>query len=171
MTTSDSSSSRGREAGASQVEGVLVEIFGEKYRIGGDPQQVQQVAAYVDAKMKEITAKNGRMPKAQVAMLAAMETAADLFKVMSERKVFTDRAHESVERLTKLVEDRATLVDADVTAATGAQSNRLGSDRAADRLLADRLMSGRLDSGRLASERLPAEEKTDRTREQIKSAT
>ncbi len=94
-----------------QVQGVLVEIFGEQYRIGGDPKQVQQVAAYVDTKMKEIAAKNTRMPKAQVAMLAAMEVAADLFKVMSERKVFTERAHESVERLTRLVEDRATLTE------------------------------------------------------------
>ena len=92
-----------------QVQGVLVEIFGEQYRIGGDPKQVQQVAAYVDTKMKEIADKSPRMPKAQVAILTAMEAAADLFKVMSERKVFTDRAHESVERLTRLVEDRASL--------------------------------------------------------------
>lgn len=99
-----------------QVQGVLVEIFGEQYRIGGDPNQVQQVAAYVDTKMKEIADKNPRMPKAQVAMLAAMEVTSDLFKVMSERKVFTDRAHESVERLTRLVEDRATLTDREVPA-------------------------------------------------------
>ena len=55
-----------------QVQGVLVEIFGEQYRIGGDPKQVQQVAAYVDTKMKEIADKSPRMPKAQVAMLTAM---------------------------------------------------------------------------------------------------
>ena len=87
--------------GDTQVKGVLVDIFGEQYRIGGDPKQVQQVAAYVDTKMKEIAGKNPRLPKAQVAMLAAMEVTADLFKVMSERKVFTERAHESVERLTR----------------------------------------------------------------------
>jgi cell division protein ZapA (FtsZ GTPase activity inhibitor) len=95
-----------------QVQGVLVEIFGEQYRIGGDPQQVQQVAAYVDAKMKEIAGDRGsRMAKGQVAMLAAMEITAELFKVMSERKVFTDRAHDSIERLTRLVEDRGRLTD------------------------------------------------------------
>ncbi|HCL28880.1 MAG TPA: hypothetical protein DIC52_10635 [Candidatus Latescibacteria bacterium] len=117
-----------------QVQGVLVEIFGEQYRIGGDPKQVQQVAAYVDKKMQEIADKNARMPKAQIAMLAAMEVAADLFKVMSERKVFTDRAHESVERLTRLVEDRATLTDLGEEDRTG-QADR-SSDRIAERLQA-----------------------------------
>jgi len=117
-----------------QVQGVLVEIFGEQYRIGGDPKQVQQVAAYVDKKMQEIADKNARMPKAQIAMLAAMEVAADLFKVMSERKVFTDRAHESVERLTRLVEDRATLTDVGEEDRTG-QADR-SSDRIAERLQA-----------------------------------
>jgi len=130
-----------------QVQGVLVEIFGEQYRIGGDPKQVQQVAAYVDTKMKEIADKSPRMPKAQVAMLTAMEVAADLFKVMSERKVFTDRAHESVERLTRLVEDRASLAevrgdvsevpsnvaDDDVPSVTDRISNGLGA-RSGDRL-------------------------------------
>ena len=111
--------------GDTQVKGVLVDIFGEQYRIGGDPKQVQQVAAYVDTKMKEIAGKNPRMPKAQVAMLAAMEVTADLFKVMSERKVFTERAHESVERLTRLVEDRANLTPG-ATEGAGDRDDRLG---------------------------------------------
>ena len=111
--------------GDTQVKGVLVDIFGEQYRIGGAPKQVQQVAAYVDTKMKEVAGKNPRMPKAQVAMLAAMEVTADLFKVMSERKVFTERAHESVERLTRLVEDRANLTPG-ATEGAGDRDDRLG---------------------------------------------
>lgn len=95
-----------------QVEGVTVEIFGEQYRIGGDPKQVQQVAEYVDKKMEEVVgSQKGRMPKTQVAMLAAMEITAELFRVMSERKAFTDRAHESIERLTQLVEDRGRITN------------------------------------------------------------
>ncbi|MBD06413.1 MAG: cell division protein ZapA [Candidatus Latescibacterota bacterium] len=95
-----------------QVEGVTVEIFGEQYRIGGDPKQVQQVAEYVDKKMEEVAgSQKGRMPKAQVAMLAAMEITAELFRVMSERKAFTDRAHDSIERLTQLVEDRGRITN------------------------------------------------------------
>ena len=115
--------------GDTQVKGVLVDIFGEQYRIGGDPKQVQQVAAYVDTKMKELAGKNPRMPKAQVAMLAAMEVTADLFKVMSERKVFTERAHESVERLTRLVEDRANLTPS-ATEGAGDRDDRLQARQA-----------------------------------------
>ena len=93
-----------------QIRGVQVEIFGDRYNIGGDPRQVQRVAAYVDAKMTEIAAQQGqRRSKAEVAILAAMEITAELFRAMSERKAFTDRAHESIERLTRLVEDRARL--------------------------------------------------------------
>lgn len=169
----------GRDA---QVEGVLVEIFGEKYRIGGDPKQVQQVAAYVDSKMKEIATKNGRMPKAQVAMLAAMEVAADLFKVMSERRVFTERAHESVERLTRLVEDRAGLAgaghdthshthsdrqldhqvpDAAHVPAGGHRTSRLLSDAteptSGNRLSANRASGNRVAEQVRASESTPSE--------------
>jgi hypothetical protein len=38
-----------------------------------------------------------------------MEITAELFKAMQERKAFTDKAHQSIDRLTRLVEDRATL--------------------------------------------------------------
>ena len=93
-----------------QVQGVVVRIFGEEYRIGGDPAQVQQVADFVDRKMQEISDEHGgRLPKAQVAMLAAMEITADYFRVMQERKAFTAKAHESIDRLTRLVEERASL--------------------------------------------------------------
>ena len=112
----------------SQVQGVLVEILGEQYRIGGEPEQVRQVAAYVDGKMKEIADKSPRMPKGQVAMLAAMEVTAELFKVMSERKVFTDRANESIKRLSRLVEDRARM--ATPTAADGERRSLRGDDLA-----------------------------------------
>lgn len=132
----------------SQVQGVLVEIFGESYRIGGDPRQVQQVAAYVDGKMKEIAAKSPRMPRAQLAMLAAMEVTSELFKVMSERKVFTERAQESIERLNRLVEDRAHLTgdrEASIHDEAGddddAATLRRGAadtDRLADRLVGER---------------------------------
>ena len=92
--------------GDSQVQGVLVEIFGEQYHIAGDPEQAQQVAAYVDAKMKEIAGRHAGRER-QVAILAAMQITAELFKLMAERKAFTDRARHSIERLIDLVEDRS----------------------------------------------------------------
>ena len=46
-----------QSAAKGQIKGVVVEIFDEEYRIGGEPSQVQPVAAYVDKKMKEIEGK------------------------------------------------------------------------------------------------------------------
>jgi len=117
--------------GERQVEGAIVRIFDEEYRIGGDPAQVQQVADYVDRKMREIAeGHTSRLPKAQVAILAAMEITAELFKAMQQRKVFADKAHESIDRLTKLVEDRATLsADRDEAAQTVMPLERLRADR------------------------------------------
>ena len=92
--------------GDSQVQGVLVKILGEEYRIAGDPGQVQEVAAYVDARMKEIAGRHPGLRERQVAILAAMQIAAELLKLMADRKDFTDRAKDSLERLIDLVEDR-----------------------------------------------------------------
>ncbi|HIC70445.1 MAG TPA: cell division protein ZapA [Candidatus Latescibacteria bacterium] len=93
-----------------QVQGVLVEILGQEYRIGGNPKEIHSVAEYVDRKMRSISdAHGGNLPKAQVAILAAMDITAELFRIMGERKVFTTKAHDSIDRLTKLVEERAKL--------------------------------------------------------------
>ena len=93
-----------------QVQGVLVEILGQEYRIGGNPKEIHSVAEYVDSKMRSISdAHGGNLPKAQVAILAAMDITAELFRIMGERKVFTTKAHDSIDRLTKLVEERAKL--------------------------------------------------------------
>ncbi|MBQ43769.1 MAG: hypothetical protein CME15_15075 [Gemmatimonadetes bacterium] len=93
-----------------QVQGVLVEILGQEYRIGGNPKEIHSVAEYVDHKMRSISdAHGGNLPKAQVAILAAMDITAELFRIMGERKVFTTKAHDSIDRLTKLVEERAKL--------------------------------------------------------------
>ena len=94
-----------------EIRGVIVQICGDEYQFaseGGDAAEVQQVAAYVDQKMQEIASKHdGRVPKAKLAVWAAMEITADLFRAMQERNMLTEKAHENIERLTKLVEERA----------------------------------------------------------------
>jgi len=103
--------SQGQQAQGKQVQGVIVQILGQEYRIGGDPKEVHSVAEYVDRKMRGISeAHGGHLPKAQVAILAAMDITAELFRVMGERKAFTTEAHDSIGRLTKLVEERANLI-------------------------------------------------------------
>ena len=116
-----------QSAAKGQIKGVVVEIFDEEYRIGGEPSQVQPVAAYVDKKMKEMAAAHdGRLPKAQVAILTAMEITAELFRVMRDRTDFTEKAHASIDRLTKLVEERAKMSDAgSVTEETSTLERRI----------------------------------------------
>ena len=116
-----------QSAAKGQIKGVVVEIFDEEYRIGGEPSQVQPVAAYVDKKMKEMAAEHdGRLPKAQVAILTAMEITAELFRVMRDRTDFTEKAHASIDRLTKLVEERSKMSDAgSVTEETSTLERRI----------------------------------------------
>ena len=92
------------------VQGVNVEIFGERYPISseGDAAEVQRIAAFVDKKMREIAdLHSGRLTTSRVAVLAAMEITVELFRVMQERHQLTARAHENLDRLSRLIEDRA----------------------------------------------------------------
>ena len=101
-----------------QIQGVLVQIFGEEYRIASDSgtEEVQQVAAYVDRKMREIADKHGgHLPKAKLAVLAAMDITAELLHVMQERTMLAAKARENIDRLTRLVDERASLSSAQTT--------------------------------------------------------
>lgn len=97
--------------GGRHIEGVIVQIFGDEYQFaseGGDEDQIRQVAAYVDQKMSEISAKHkGRVPRGTLAVWAAMEIAAELIGTLREKSMLSPDAHESLDRLTRLVEERA----------------------------------------------------------------
>ena len=99
--------------GGKQIEGVIVQIFDSEYEFasaGGDADQIQQVAAYVDQKMREISAKHkGRVPRTRLAVWAAMEIAAELMATLRERSKLSANAHKNLDRLTRLVEERASM--------------------------------------------------------------
>ena len=99
-----------RDPQSRDVKGVNVEIFGERYPISseGDAAEVQRIAAFIDKKMREIAdLHSGRLSTSRVAVLTAMELTVELFRAMQERNQLTARAHENLDRLTKLIEDRA----------------------------------------------------------------
>ena len=93
------------------VQGIMVQIFGDEYPIAtaeGSVSEVQRVAAYVDQKMQEVAETHGsRLPTSQVAVLAAMEITVELFRATQEWGMVTEKAHENLERMTKLIEERA----------------------------------------------------------------
>tara|TARA_Y100000588_G_scaffold318150_1_gene347561 strand:+ start:1316 stop:1705 length:390 start_codon:yes stop_codon:yes gene_type:complete len=92
------------------IHSVIVQIFGDEYNIlpsEGGPAEVQRIAGFVDQKMKEIAKVQPQLSKAQLAVLAAMDITAEFMRATAEREMLTDKAQKSLDRLDKLIEDRA----------------------------------------------------------------
>jgi cell division protein ZapA len=69
-------------------QSVKVNIFGEDYPIKGDADSVyiQEVAKYVDQKMKEVSERLSNKLPLRVAVLAAMSITDELFKERGDRE-------------------------------------------------------------------------------------
>ena len=63
-----------------------VEIFGETYTIVGDAStdHIVQVAQFVNRRMKQLAARNPKLSRAHVAVLAALNAAEELLKLREE---------------------------------------------------------------------------------------
>jgi cell division protein ZapA len=63
---------------------VHVEIFGQTYAVragaGGDTRFVEQLASLVDAQMREVSKTSGAVDSVRIAVLAALNIAADLLE-------------------------------------------------------------------------------------------
>ena len=109
-----------------QTQGVAVRIFGEEFRIAaddGDLAQVRQVAELVDKKMRDIDQQHrGQLPRHRVAVLAAMEIAADLVRSAEAPSIMAEKTRENISRLSRLIEERAQL------SSPAKEENRLGED-------------------------------------------
>jgi cell division protein ZapA len=88
------------------MERVQVEIYGQVYSIkgGDDPSHVRELAAYVDAKMKEVEKGTGTVDPHRVAILTAL-TIADEFYAMREQYAELELASDNAaKRLISLTE-------------------------------------------------------------------
>ena len=94
------------------AQGTIVQIFGEDYRIfgEGDIAEIQRVARHVDKKMREVAEQSGQISSTSLAVLAAMETTAELFQARQEKEQLIQKACTSIDRLKELVDQRSTLV-------------------------------------------------------------
>lgn len=90
----------------------LVRIGGDEYRMASDldADQLRRVAAYVDQKLRESASRTGRSNKTELAVLAAMEIALELFRSQQEKGEMIQKACESIDLLRHLVEERSALV-------------------------------------------------------------
>lgn len=84
-------------------QSIRVNIYGQEYPIRSDADgaYVQQIAEYVDRKMKEISEKVPARTHSQLAVLAALHIADELFK---EREEKDKKLSEVEERTQSLIE-------------------------------------------------------------------
>ena len=86
--------------------GVKVQIYGQSYTIVCDLEEtyVQQLAAYVDAKMQAITGMTSTVDTQKAAVLAALSIADELHSSRKEKGVREELLKEQAERCLTLVE-------------------------------------------------------------------
>jgi cell division protein ZapA len=82
---------------------IHVEIFGQTYTVkaGGDPGYVEELAAHVDAQMREVGKTAGAVDSVRVAVLAALNIADECFRLRLQVRDGDARAAARAEGLAK----------------------------------------------------------------------
>ena len=88
---------------ASAGTAVHVEIFGQTYTVkaGADPGYVEELAAYVDAQMREVSKTAGAVDSVRVAVLAALNLADECFRLRRQAQSGDLNLAARAERLAK----------------------------------------------------------------------
>jgi cell division protein ZapA len=86
---------------------IPVEIFGETYNVRADEDReyVEELARYVDAKMKSITNTGGGGNPLKIAILAALNIADEFSKLQRDHEGLRARFTEQVDELTEVLDD------------------------------------------------------------------
>jgi cell division protein ZapA len=85
---------------------VKIEIYGQTYHVAGNlqPEYVEELAAHVDGKMREVARSTGTVDSVRVAVLAALAIADELHALKQRREDSQEKLRERAERCMKLVE-------------------------------------------------------------------
>jgi cell division protein ZapA len=88
---------------------VNVQIGGQRFALRGDQDErvVREMAAYVDARMKELQKQTRTADTQSLAVLAALQITEELFKERLAREELKKRVRERSDALLHLVESRA----------------------------------------------------------------
>ena len=91
---------------------VDVQVLDEDYRIASDLglDTTREAVACVDAKMREIAARSPHLSRTKVAVLAALELAAEVVQVRKEREALLQQACDHIDKLNELVDQRSALL-------------------------------------------------------------
>ena len=84
---------------------VHVEIFGQTYavRAGGEPGFVEELAAQVDAQMREVSKQSGAVDTVRIAVLAALNIAAELKDLRARVDQADDKVRLRAEMLARVL--------------------------------------------------------------------
>lgn len=83
-----------------------VQIHDQTYNIAGDlaPAYVEELAEYVDGRMREMARATGTVDSVKLAVLAALAIADELHTLRQSRQQNNDALRERAERCIKLIE-------------------------------------------------------------------
>ena len=85
---------------------ISVQIFGADYPVMGaqDPQYVQELARYVDAKMRDIAKGSALLSASKVAILAALNITDELFRCRASRQELCTAAVQTLGEMAKKID-------------------------------------------------------------------
>lgn len=85
---------------------VDVYILGQKYTIKGEEaeEHIQKIAAYVDAKIKDIHSNSPNITPLKASILAALEIADELYKIKAAQDTISERIEKNAELIANLFE-------------------------------------------------------------------
>lgn len=95
------------------TKATTVEIMGREYRIRGnaDEQYVQEVARYVDAKLREVSQGSSMPASDRAAVLTAMNIADELFQLRRAQNEELSTIEKKAENLISLLDDSMSIDD------------------------------------------------------------
>ncbi len=90
--------------------GTSVEVYGYTFNVKSDlnRKQVQEIAEYVDAKMKDLAEKLKVSSTSRLAVMAAINIAEEFYRIKSEQNELSEAIEKKSAKLIQLVEDSMT---------------------------------------------------------------
>ena len=90
-----------------------IQIYGRTYSLksSSDQMNMEEVAAYVDAKMRELAAARSKTSSADLAVLAALNIAQELIELQKQNDA-NDKSHEEkIGRMIEALEDEIQTIE------------------------------------------------------------
>lgn len=86
------------------MESVQVEIFGQVYSLKGkdDPEYIRELAAFVDARMKEVQKGTGTADPHRVAILTSLTISDELHQLREQHEMLRKTTDQKVQQLMDL---------------------------------------------------------------------